>query len=193
MNIQAGPDPVRQIKGVSARKEEELHAFGIRTAADLMEYFPFRYEDYRVRELEEVGDGEKATIQGKIAAPPVVQRYGGKTRMSCRVAAGRMLITAVWFNRHFLKDQLTPGRDITLTGKWDRHRRQLTVAESEFPDRGASKTGTLQPVYSVGGGITQSWMRKTIAQALQQFGHLVPEVLPQELIQRHGLMPRAKR
>ncbi|REJ21480.1 MAG: DNA helicase RecG [Paenibacillaceae bacterium] len=190
MNIRLDQIPVRQIKGVSARKEEELHAFGIRTAADLLEYFPFRYEDYRVRELEEVGDGEKATIQGKIAAPPVVQRYGGKTRMSCRVAAGRMLITAVWFNRHFLKDQLTPGRDITLTGKWDRHRRQLTVAESEFPDRGASKTGTLQPVYSVGGGITQSWMRKTIAQALQQFGHLVPEVLPHELIQRHGLMPR---
>ncbi|OUM96423.1 MAG: ATP-dependent DNA helicase RecG [Thermobacillus sp. ZCTH02-B1] len=190
MTLRLEEIPVRHIKGVSARREEELHAFGIRTVAELLEHFPFRYEDYRVRDPEEVGDGEKATIRGRIAAPPVVQRYGGKTRMTCRVAAGRMLVTAVWFNRHFLKDQLTPGRDITLTGKWDRRRRQITVAESEFPDRGAVKTGTLQPVYSVGGGITQNWMRKTIAQALLQFGHLVPEVLPPGLIERRGLMPR---
>ena len=190
MTIRLDQIPVRNIKGVSARREEELHAFGIVTVADLLEHYPFRYEDYRVRDPEEVGDGEKATIRGTIATPPVVQRYGGKTRMTCRVAAGRMLITAVWFNRHFLRDQLTAGRDITLTGKWDRRRRQITVAESEFPDRGATKSGTLQPVYSVGGGITQNWMRKTIAQALLQFGHLVPEVLPPGLIERRGLMPR---
>jgi len=40
MTITLDRIPVRQIKGVSARKEEELHAFGIRTAEDLLEYFP---------------------------------------------------------------------------------------------------------------------------------------------------------
>ena len=45
---------VRQIKGVSAQKEQELHAFGVHTIADLLDYFPFRYEDYRIREIAEV-------------------------------------------------------------------------------------------------------------------------------------------
>ena len=41
-------------------------------------------------------------------------------------------------------------------------------------------------MYSVGGAITQPWMRKTIKQALQQYGAMIEEVLPVELMERHG-------
>ncbi|CAM4252111.1 ATP-dependent DNA helicase RecG [Paenibacillus tarimensis] len=182
---------VRQIKGVSAQKEQELHAFGIQTVADLLDYFPFRYEDYRVRDLADVKDGEKATVQGKIMSSPSLQRYGrGKSRLSCRVAVDHLLLTGVWFNRNFLQSQLVPGREITITGKWDQNRRQITVSDSEFPDKGTAKTGTLQPVYSVGGAITQSWMRKIIRQALEQYGAMIPEVLPYVLTSKYDLVPR---
>ncbi|SFD62617.1 ATP-dependent DNA helicase RecG [Paenibacillus catalpae] len=184
---------VRQIKGVSAPKEEELHAFGVQTVADLLDYFPFRYEDYRIREIAEIKDGEKVTVQGVIRGNPVLQRYGkSKSRLTCKVEVDHMLVTAVWFNRHFLQNQLTPGREIVLTGKWEQQRLQMTVSESEFADKstGMMKSGTLQPVYSVGGGITQAWMRKTIKQALLQYGTMIEEVLPHELVERHRLMPR---
>ncbi|MGO4110267.1 ATP-dependent DNA helicase RecG [Paenibacillus sp. YAF4_2] len=184
---------VRQIKGVSAPKEEELHAFGVQTVADLLDYFPFRYEDYRIREIAEIKDGEKVTVQGVIRGNPVLQRYGkSKSRLTCKVEVEHMLVTAVWFNRHFLQNQLTPGREIVLTGKWEQQRLQMTVSESEFADKstGMVKSGTLQPVYSVGGAITQAWMRKTIKQALMQFGTMIEEVLPHELVERHRLMPR---
>ncbi|CAH1196108.1 ATP-dependent DNA helicase RecG [Paenibacillus plantiphilus] len=184
---------VRQIKGVSAQKEGELHAFGVHTVADLLGYFPFRYEDYRIRGLTEVKDGEKVTVQGKIMGDPLLQRYGkAKSRLTCKVVVDGVLVTAVWFNRHFLQEQIVPGRDIILTGKWEQRRLQLTVSESEFPDRGAARSGTLQPVYSVGGSLTQPWMRKTIKQALLQFGPMVEELLPTELMDKHRLMPRAE-
>ncbi|WP_036718749.1 ATP-dependent DNA helicase RecG [Paenibacillus harenae] len=183
---------VRQIKGVSAPKEQELHAFGVHTVADLLDYFPFRYEDYRIRELTDVKDGEKVTVLGSVRGVPVLQRFGrSKSRLTCKVEVGQWLITAVWFNRHFLQDQLTPGREVMLTGKWEQHRLQMTVSESEFPGSGKSaKSGTLQPVYSVGGGITQAWMRKTLRQALTQYGAMIEELLPHELVQRHHLMGR---
>lgn len=183
---------VRQIKGVSAPKEQELHAFGVHTVADLLDYFPFRYEDYRVRALADVKDGDKATVQGVVRGMPVLQRYGkNKSRLTCKIEIDFLLVTAVWFNRHFLRDQLTPGRTIILTGKWEQHRQQMTVSESEFPEgAGSTKSGTLQPVYSVGGVITQPWMRKTIKQALQQYGPMIEEVLPFELMERHRLIAR---
>ncbi|GIP20314.1 ATP-dependent DNA helicase RecG [Paenibacillus sp. J22TS3] len=181
---------VKQVSGVSALKEGELHAFGVFTVQDLLEYYPFRYEDYRLRSLSEVKDGEKVTVQAKVMGLPVLQRYGKKSRLTCKVMADEWMFTATWFNRHFLKDQLTPGREVTLTGKWDLRRAQMTVSESEFPDKGVIRSGSLQPVYSVGGNITQAWMRKTVGQALTQFGEMIPEILPEELVRKYDLMPR---
>lgn len=183
---------VRQIKGVSAPKEQELHAFGVKTVADILDYFPFRYEDYRIRELTDVKEGEKVSVLGHVRGIPLLQRYGkSKSRLTCKVEIGQWLVTAVWFNRHFLQDQLTIGREIMLTGKWEQQRLQMTVSDSEFPGSGgAAKTGTLQPVYSVGGSITQPWMRKTVRQALTQYGMMIEELLPQELVRQHDLMAR---
>lgn len=182
--------PIAKLQGVSSKKAEELHALGLSSVGDLIEHYPFRYEDYRLRSLSEVKDGEKITVQGTIASVPVVQRYGGKSRLTSRITVEGMLVSAVWFNRTFLQDQLTPGRDIIVSGKWDARRRQVSVADSEFPDRGASKSGTLQPVYSVGGAITLAYMRKAIDKALDQFGPQIPELLPAELVSKHRLMPR---
>lgn len=183
--------PVRQVRGIGAKKAQELEALGIRSALDLLEYYPFRYDDYRLKSLDEVRDGDKVTIQGTILGEPVVQMYGyKKSRMSCKIMAGPLMITAVWFNRHFMKDKLTPGSEIVLNGKWEQRRRQITVMSSEFPGRADAKTGTLQPVYPVAGSITQDWLRKQIRQALQQYGQMLEELLPPGLMKRYGFPSR---
>lgn len=182
---------VRSVAGVTPAKAKDLEALGIDSVGRLLEYFPFRYEDYRIRNVAEVKDGEKVTIQGKLYSEPVLSMYGrNKSRMTCRLFADPLIITTVWFNRHFLKDRLRPGLELVLTGKWDARRQQLTVAEAEFPGSGTSRSGTLQPVYSLAGGLSQNWMRKTVRQAIAQFGAIVPEVLPRELIDKYGFMPR---
>ncbi|MBY9082272.1 ATP-dependent DNA helicase RecG [Paenibacillus sp. HN-1] len=192
MTISLDRIEVNQISGVSAQKRLELHAFSIYTVQDLLEYFPFRYEDYRPKSLSEVKHGDKVTVEAKVMGVPVLQRFGGKSRVSCKMMAEPWMFTATWFNRHYVREQLTPGRHIVISGKWDQKRSQITVTDYEFPDRGEGKTGTLQPVYSVGGKITQSWLRKMIAQALLQYGDLVPEIMPQFIMQKHDLMPRKR-
>src|SRR5690606_5732239 len=57
--------------------------------------------------------------------------------------------------------------------------------------RGA-QAGTLQPVYSVSGTITQKWLRGIIRQALSQFGEMIAENLPQELVAKRRLLPRKR-
>ncbi|KGE16728.1 ATP-dependent DNA helicase RecG [Paenibacillus wynnii] len=183
---------VKKITGVSAQKQGELHAFGVSTVKDLLEYYPFRYEDYRPRTLSEVKHGDKVTLETKVIGIPVLQRFGGKSRLSCKMVAEPWMFTATWFNRQYVREQLTIGREIVLTGKWDQKRNQITVTDYEFPDRGEGKTGTLQPVYSVGAKITQSWIRKVIHQALQQFGDLIPEILPQLILRKYDFMPRKR-
>ncbi len=183
---------VKTITGVSAQKLGELHAFGVFTVKDLLEYYPFRYEDYRPRSLSEIKHGDKVTLEAKVIGIPVLQRFGGKSRLSCKMIAEPWMFTATWFNRHYVREQLTVGREIVLTGKWDQKRTQITVTDYEFPDRGEGKTGTLQPVYSIGGKITQSWIRKIINQGLQQFGDMIPEILPHSIMRKYDFMPRKR-
>ncbi len=166
--------PITKVRGVGAQKAEELMSIGIQSVAQFIEYYPFRYEDYQLRDLAEVKNGEKITIQGTIYSEPLLQMYGkNKSRLTCKVVVERFFVTAVWFNRHFLKDKLKPGQEIILTGKWEQGRNNLSVSESEFPGQGVSRIGTLQPVYSVAGPITQQWMRKTMKQAFLQFGEMI--------------------
>ncbi|MEX1029198.1 MAG: DNA helicase RecG, partial [Paenibacillaceae bacterium] len=183
--------PVRSVKSIGPQKAKELEAFGITTVLDMLEYYPYRYEDYRIRSLAEVKHGDKVTVVGTLYSEPIFQMWGNKkSRLTSKVMIDQILVTAVWFNRHYLKEQLQSGREIVLTGKWDQYRRQMTVSESEFVGTQSTKSGTLQPVYSVGGSITQGWMRKTIQQALVQFGQFISEIIPDSLINKRRLLSR---
>ncbi|WP_281887768.1 ATP-dependent DNA helicase RecG [Paenibacillus sp. YYML68] len=192
MSIDVYTVPVQQVVGVKGKKLEELHALGVTSVGQLFDYYPFRYEDYTLRDLSEVKDGDRITVEAKVVGIPQLQMYGRtKSRLTCKLVAGdRWFITAVWFNRHYIKDKLIAGSDIIMTGKWDQKRQQLTVTEVELPGQSASQTGTLQPVYSVSGSLTQKWLRQTMKQALLQFGELIPEVLPSELLRKYSLLPR---
>jgi ATP-dependent DNA helicase RecG len=183
--------PVTKIRGIGPKKAEALELIGIKSVADLLEYFPFRYEDYRLKALHEVTDGEKVTLEGVVAGIPVLQRYGrNKSRLACKVRCGSFLITAVWFNRHFLKDRLTLGTTVIMTGKWDARRKQLTVSESEFQNSRRKKAGTVQPVYSVAGSITQNVLRDCIGQALDEYADRIEEWIPESILEKRNLMSR---
>ncbi|WP_166238089.1 ATP-dependent DNA helicase RecG [Paenibacillus turpanensis] len=183
--------PLTSVTGVGPQKAKELAALGITSVADLLFYFPFRYEDYRIRDLAETADGEKVTLLAKVVGMPVLQHFGRrKSRITCKMTADSLMITAAWFNQPFLRERLVPGLELTITGKWDARRRQMTVSETEFPGSRKAQGGTVQPVYSVGGPITQKWIRKVIGQALTQYAPAIPEMVPAEIAAQRGMIPR---
>lgn len=183
--------PVTKVQGVRGKKAAELLAMGLDSVGRLLDHYPFRYEDYTLRDLTQVKDGDKVTVQAAVAGMPQVQMYGRtKSRMLCKVIVDSLFITAVWFNRHFLKDKLQVGEQLIITGKWDQRRLQLTVTEAVFPGQGQAHTDTLQPVYSITGSLNQKWMRQTLRSALDQFGMMIPDVLPQSLMLKYKLLPR---
>lgn len=186
---------VKEVKGIGEERAKELQALDIHTIEDLLEYFPYRYEDYRIRPLHEVADGEKVTVKGQVYGEPSVQFYGRKkSRLSVRVVVDQTPVKAVWFNRHFIKKQLRSGKELILTGKWDRRRKQITVSRHAFADskRGKEMEGTLEPVYSVTTNLSNAFMQKIIREALAAYGTEIDEILPEELVKKYKLMPRAQ-
>ncbi|MEJ8544448.1 ATP-dependent DNA helicase RecG [Brevibacillus borstelensis] len=184
--------PVSLLHGVGEERAKAFAGLGIETVGELLEYFPSRYEDYRVRDLTEVKDGERVTLAGTVYGEPSVRFYGKrKSRISVKLVMDRVVVTAVWFNQTFVKSKLSPGKEILVTGKWDKHKLQITVSEmTETGSDRAQKRGELAPIYPLGGDVTHTLLRKTIQQGLHQFSEQIPEILPADIVSRYRLMPR---
>jgi len=180
---------VTVLKGIGAETAEMLSEMKIVTIQDLLEYFPYRYEDYRLRDLTEVQHDEKITVEGKVHSEPSLIYYGRKkSKLTIRLLVGTYLIKAVFFNQPYLKNKVKMSEIVTVTGKWDAHRQTITANELQIgPNR---KQNDFEPIYSLKGKITTKGMRKFIGLALQQYGGFIEETLPSSILKKYRLMGR---
>ncbi len=66
--------PVTDVKGIGGETSELLHEMGIYTVSHLLEHFPYRYEDYAMKDLAEVKHDERVTVEGKIHSAPLLNK-----------------------------------------------------------------------------------------------------------------------
>jgi ATP-dependent DNA helicase RecG len=181
--------PVTVVKGIGGEMAETLADMNIRSVGDLLEYFPYRYEDYRLKDLAEVKHDEKVTVEGKVHSEPSLVYYGRKkNRLTVRVLVGRYLIIATFFNQPYLKQKIKINETITVTGKWDQHRQTITASEMSVGEQVRSQD--FEPVYAVKGKMTVKTIRRLIKLAFSQYGHEINEILPAELLQKYKLLSR---
>lgn len=181
--------PVSVIKGVGEETERMLNELGIYTIYDLLCYFPYRYEDYRLKDLAEVKHKDKVTIAGKVHSEPIVTYYGKKrSRLSFRLLVGRYLVTAVCFNRPYFKNRLAINQEVTVSGTWDRNRQTINIQHLQMGLIGENQE--VEPVYSVRGKMTVSELKRIIRRAIQSYARFIPENLPEAIRSRYKLVSK---
>lgn len=180
-------EPVTNIKGVGSETAEILKEMGIHHLRDLLMYFPFRYEDFRIKDLVETPHNEQVTIEARVESQPLVFFMGrNKSRLQVSVLVGRHIVKVVFFNQHYLKDRLTPGTIITVSGKWDRGRQTITASSVRF---GPKENGQdFEPVYRLRGNLHQNRFRKFMRQALDLSKDQLVENLPKGLREQYKLL-----
>jgi len=181
--------PVSVIKGVGPETVRDLESLNIITVGDLLEHFPYRYDNYQPKDLAQAAHGEKITIIGKVHSEPSLRFYSKKkSRLSFRVFSGNYLITAVVFNRGFLKKRLSEGTQVLLVGKWDAYNATLTASEIQL---NPSEKRTVEPVYSVRGDLTVKGLRKIIRNALDYVSeNPTNDLLPESLRRKYKIPER---
>lgn len=180
---------VDTIKGVGPALQEQLESLNIFTVEDLLFFFPSRYDNYQVKPLNELIHDEKATIEGEVIGEPIVTYYGPKkSRLTVHVQVEQVVIKAIMFNRAFAKKHLQPGEIVTLTGKWDQHRLQITV--THYKKGQANVEEPIQPVYSLKQVIKSTTFKKAVHQALEQYYTDIVEILPDEFLTEYKLLNR---
>ena len=179
--------PLTVLPGVGPKSAEKFTKLGIESLQDLLLYFPFRYEDFKSKNVLELEDGEKAVISGVVTTPANVQYYGYKrNRLRFTIKQGEVVLAVNFFNQPYLADKVEVGSTIAIFGKWDKAKASLTGMKIL-----AQVEDDLQPVYRVAQGISQASLVKVIKTAFDQgLELLLEENLPQVLLERYQLLGR---
>jgi len=180
-------DPVAVLPGVGPKKVQALHELKINTINDLLHYFPFRYEDLKVKSLDEVIDQEKVTLKGVVVGPPVVSRFGrGKNRLNVRLLIDQAVIMVTFFNQPWLKDKFETGAEVAVYGKWDAKRKSMTGMKVLAIKNDTSPE--FASIYSASKSIRQTTLVKLIRTAYDAYADLIVNILPQALIDKYRLV-----
>ncbi len=190
------------IKGVGPTKAKLLNEeLGIFTYNDLLQYYPFRYEDRT--QFHKINALSSEMPPAQFVATLVNMQIIGVGRRARLVATAKDetgRIELVWFKGvSWMAKKLQPGVSYVVFGKPSKFGSKLNIAhpEVEVATQANSTTGKLQPVYSTTEKLKAKYLdSKAIAKAIetivQRSLKQIQEPLPKEIIHRLKLMPKAE-
>jgi ATP-dependent DNA helicase RecG len=180
-------DSIQYLKGVGPKSAERYQQLGIVTLADLLCYFPFRYDDLATKSIFDLLDGEKTTVVGTVVTPANVSYYGARrNRLTFKIKQDEAVVAVSFFNQPYLQDKVELGAELAIYGKWDAKKQTITGMKIL-----AQVDNGFQPVYHVMQGVKQSALVQLIQTAFELgVGELIVENLPETLLAKYRLIDR---
>ncbi|MCP4846587.1 MAG: ATP-dependent DNA helicase RecG [Verrucomicrobiaceae bacterium] len=181
--------PIADLQAVDKKLCAKLQKLDCLNAADLLAYYPRRYEDRSQFNAFPVCEtGSPICLRGHIV--DTAKRFFGRRRFFEAVieeeaGGGLTRITLRWFNMAFIHKLLAVGQQIIVYGKVKLSGKRLVIDHPEFEafDCGEEESsihlGRITPIYALKEGISQRLLRGTlfeVSSALQ--AEAFPEVLP---------------
>jgi ATP-dependent DNA helicase RecG len=191
--------PIEYLKGVGPKKgillQKELQIY---TLADLIQYYPFRYEDrtsfYKIADVRE--DLPYVQIRGFIQSPKMVST--GKKRLVAYLKDDSGIITLVWFQKiQNIFKQLNPNLLYQVFGKPTIYNgiHTLVHPELEIYVPYTTQEKTLIPVYHTteklkSNSIDSKYIRRIQQNLLDQFPTYLAETLPDYLRNQYKIIDK---
>ncbi|HXJ43158.1 MAG TPA: hypothetical protein VNH18_28015, partial [Bryobacteraceae bacterium] len=184
------------LKGVGPARAAMLRSKQLETVEDLLNYFPFRYEDRsNLKTIKQLAPGELATVIAEVKTSKLSkmrQRSLGLFEAEFTDSSGAILL-GKWFHGAYLADRLVPGTRVALFGKieFDNYRGELQMMHPETElltgdedeADAALHTGRIVPVYEAAGKVNTRVIRALVHRILQDMPHM-EDYLPESIVRR---------
>lgn len=188
------------LKGVGPQKSALLNKeLNIFTFGDLIQHYPFRYEDRsRFHRIAEIHEGlPYIQVKGRLRSVDTVTN-GKKKRLVGYFMDETGDLELVWFQAvQWMAKKLKPGQEYVVFGKPNNFNGRFSIVHPEMDVLTANnqKGGYLQPVYSTTEklrfrSLDSKGISKLLKQLLEQALPKVVETLPPSLLERFQLMSK---
>lgn len=185
--------PIDNLPFTSILTIRKMRSLGIKTYWDLINYFPFRYDDFTfLSEISRVQEGEIVTVKGQIQS---IKNEFTRNRLNIQkveIFDGSDKITLVWFNQYYLNRLFKQGGYITVSGevKMRGKKRQLFPKNYELLhtfNQQTIHTGRLVPVYPEKRGLSSRTLREKIFYVLNSTDLSDVEFFPHDILSKYDL------
>ena len=174
-----------KVTGIGTKNISLLNSVGIYDVTDLLSYYPYRYQIYKINNINDVKSNENVIIEGIVDSVPIVRFFSAKKNiLSFRVYTSNKLINVNIYNRAFMKRNITPGKTITILGKYDEKKNTLianNIILSKIEDN------KIESVYHLTNGLNNKTLSKLIKNALDMNIETV-DYIPDYLNERYGFI-----
>ncbi len=181
---------VGELPGIGQARTKSLDKLGLRTAGDLLTYFPRSYDDRtRVTTIGDAQPGETVCIAAMVAEAPRHSRIRkGLELTKVKAVDETAAMTVTFFNQSYIKDALHPGESYIFYGKLEvmGHQRQMTSPVFEREGH-ARFTGCIMPVYPLTAGVSNNLLAGLTRRCVDSCAGELPELLPETVRLAHQL------
>ncbi len=186
-------DPVTHLKGVGEALGKKFAILGIKTIADLIDYYPRRYEDYSV--VTPISQLRPGTVSIEAVISHAAGRYVRRGLHITETIASDDSGSArlVWFNQPYRAAALKGGQKYFISGQFELSHRRFAIMNpsvemaSDLPVNAAR----ILAVYRETKGLTSRQIRLAVQEARELIKN-VPETLPIWVINDRQLISRAE-
>ena len=181
---------IGEFPGVGQVRLRALEKLGLRTAGDLLRYFPRDYEDRtRFFSIATAPEGENVCVRAMVTESPRLSHIRkGLDLTKVKVVDDFTSMTVTFFNQSYVKDALRPGESYVFYGKVEGYGRTRQMANPVFEREGMGRlTGQIMPVYPLTQGVSNNLLVSLTKRALEGCLDRVEETLPTALRQEHAL------
>ncbi|MGI6627536.1 MAG: ATP-dependent DNA helicase RecG [Bacillota bacterium] len=182
-------ESVRYIKGVGPKRARALGTLGIDTVKDLLDYVPFRIDDFsQVKKLNTLRSGDQVTVEGKVVSVAAIPgRRGPVLRVGLFDGTGDCFL--VWYNMPYLARSFYRGMAIVASGKVQWRRESWEMAHPLWEEaKDPLSSGLIVPVYHGKSEMPSSRISNIVNEALKSHGDLIPEILPEDIVRKRELL-----
>ena len=173
------------LKGVGPVRAEMMAKLGLRNAADILFFFPRKYEDFTKQStIQELEVGQLANVVGTVTDVDEKKSGGNRHMLGVLIQQGEDFLRGIWFNQEYMTAKFQIGQTVQFRGKVDLRgmRMQIVHPRVSWIDTTVELPGEqLLPVYRLTEGINQHQMRRIVASVVDEFAVVVEESIPEQL------------
>jgi len=186
--------PVQYLKGVGPARAAVFEKLGVRTAGDLLEYFPRDWVFAPGRTgIGELRPDEPATIIGLVESIDY-QDYRRTPMFEAIVSDETGVCRIVWFHGGYLRSQIRLGQVIMASGKPAVFKHQLQMTNPKFMVIDEKHTEPEKHfsggVYPASGRLSSRQIKQIILPVLEHLDELIGEFYSESFVKEAGLIGR---